>query len=289
MEPGANGYREGVLVDRLPPRTAGRIMQATAAVGAVVAVVGTVVAWQLVGQVGGAVDESLAISQESVATIEDTIVVADQVVEDVGAALGTLDDVLVVLRDGTREVDPVLADVEALTSEVPAALGEFQETLDRVAGAAADVDGILVQLARLPLAPSYDPDTTLSAQLGQLSDDLDPVIDTLSGSGGDIAALRATTSELRRELASLTSEVRALVTRMDESSQLVGRYRDQAGRASQLVVDSRQDLDGSVTAMRVLVVLGGLVFAAGQLVPLWVGSRLLRTAPAGDAVPGPEH
>lgn len=258
-------------------------MVATAVVGLVVAVVGTVVAWQLVGEVGGAVEESLAITEESVATIEDTIVVADRVVNDVGAALGALDDVLAQLRDGTRDLDPVLADVEALTSDVPVGLGELQETLDRVAGAAADVDAILVQLARLPLAPSYDPETTLSAQLEQLSDDLDPVIDTLAGSGDDIAALRVTTSELRAELGGLTGDVRALVSRMEESAELVGRYRDQAGRAGDLVDDSRGDLDASVTAMRALVVLGGLVFAAGQLVPLWVGSGLLgpRTGP-GD-------
>ncbi len=250
-------------------------MIATAAAGLVVAIVGTVVAWQLVGEVGGAVEESLTITEESVATIEDTIVVADRVVNDVGAALGALEDVLVELRDGTRDLDPVLADVEALTSDVPDALSEFRDTLDRVAGAAGDVDSILVQLARLPLTPSYDPETTLSAQLEQLSDDLDPVIDTLSGSGKDIAALRTTTSELRVELGGLTSDVRALVTRMDESAELVGRYREQAGRAGDLVVDSRDDLDGRVTAMRVLVILGGLVFAAGQLVPLWIGSELL--------------
>jgi methyl-accepting chemotaxis protein len=268
-----------VLVDRIPPRTAGRIMVAVAAVGLVVAVVGTVVAWQLVGEVGGAAEESLAITDESVATIEDTIVVAGRVVDDVGAALGALDDVLVQLRDGTRHVEPVLTDVEALTSDVPVALGEFQETLDRVAGAAGEIDAILVQLARLPLAPSYDPETTLSAQLRQLSLDLDPVIDTLAGSGDDIAALRGTTTQLRTELAGLTVDVRAIVARMDESSELVGRYRDQAGRAGDLVADGRQDLDGSVSAMRLLVVLGGLVFAAGQLVPLWVGAGLLSSDP----------
>lgn len=256
-------------------------MVAIAAAGVVVAVVGTVVAWQLVGQVGDAAEESLAITEDSVATIEDTIVVADQVVNDVGAALGALDAVLVELRDATRDVDPVLADVEALTSDVPQALAEFQSTLDRVAGAAGDIDSILVQLARLPLAPDYDPETTLSAQLRELSDDLDPVIGTLSGSGDDIAELRATTSELRAELGGLTGEVRALVTRMDESADLVGRYRDQAGRAGELVAGSREDLDGNVTAMRVLIVLGGLVFAAGQLVPWWVGSGLLASHPAG--------
>lgn len=256
-------------------------MVGIAAAGLVVALVGTVVGWQLVGELGDTAEESLAITEESVATIEDTIVVADQVVNDVGAALGALDEVLVQLRDATRDVDPVLADIEALTSDVPAALGEFQATLDRVAGAAGDVDAILVQLARLPLAPSYDPETTMSAQLRELSDDLDPVIDTLSGSGDDIAELRATTSELRADLGDLTGDVRALVTRMDESAELVGRYRDQAGRAGDLVVDSREDLDGNVSAMRVLVVLGGLVFAAGQLVPWWVGAGLLRSDPAG--------
>lgn len=254
-------------------------MVAIAAAGLVVALVGTIVAWQLVGQVGGAVEESLAITDESVTTIEDTIVVAGRVVDDVGAALGTLDDVLVQLRDGTRDVEPVLGDIEALTSDVPVALGEFQETLDRVAGAASEIDSILVQLARLPLAPSYDPETTLSAQLRQLSRDLEPVIDTLSGSGDDVVALRGTTTQLRTELAGLTVDLRAIAARMDESSELVGRYRDQAGRAGDLVADGRQDLDGSVSAMRVLVVLGGLVFGAGQLVPLWVGAGLVSSDP----------
>jgi ABC-type transporter Mla subunit MlaD len=259
-------------------------MVATAAAGLVVAVVGTVLAWQLVGQVGGAVEKYLAITDESVATIEDTIVMADQVVDDLGTALDALDDVLVELGDAAHDVDSVLADVEALTADAPVALGEFQDTLDRVAGAAGDVDSILVELARLPFAPSYDPETNLSAQLEQLSDDLDPVIDTLSGSGDDIASLRMTTSELGVELGGLTSDVRALVSRMDESAELVSRYRDQAGRAGDLVVDSRDDLDGSVTAIRVLVILAGLVFAAGQLVPAWIGSRLLTSGAAPEDV-----
>lgn len=264
-------------------------MVATAAAGLVVAIVGTVVAWQLVGQVGGVVEESLAISEDSVATIEDTVDVAGRVVDDVGVALGALDDVLVVLRDGTDHVGPVLADVEALTTDVPVALGEFQDTLDRVAGAARDIDAVLVQVARLPLAPSYDPDTTLSAQLEQLSDDLDPVIDTLAGSGDDLTDLRTTTRELRSELSRLMLDVRSLAGRMDESAELVARYQDQANRAGDLLIDSQADLDDSVTAMRLLVVLGGLVFAAGQLVPLWVGAGLLRAdagAPSDDAREG---
>lgn len=254
-------------------------MVGTAVAGVVVALVGTVVAWQLVGEVGGAVDESLAISDESVATIEDTIGVAQRVVDDVGTALGALDSVLGELRTGTREVDPVLADIESLTTDVPQALRRFRSTLDRVAAAASDVDAVLVQLARLPLAPSYDPETTMSAQLRQLSDDLDPVIDTLAASGDDVEALRDTTTDLHRELGLLQHEVRGLVTRMDESAVLVGRYRDQAARAGDLVVESRQELDGSVTTMRALVLLGGLVFALGQAVPLWIGTGLLSSDP----------
>lgn len=105
------------------------------------------------------------------------------------------------------------------------------------------------------------------------------MIDTLVGSGDDLTDLRTTTRELRTELSRLTLDVRSLAGRMGQSAELVARYEDQASRAGDLVVDSRTDLDGSVTAMRVLVVLGGLVFAAGQLVPLWVGSGLLRADP----------
>lgn len=270
-----------VLIDRIPRRTAGRAMVAIGVLGVLVALAGTVVAWGLVGDLGSTVDESLVITDRSVDTIEDTIVVADQVVADVAAALGALGEVLEQLRTGVADVDPVLGDVVDLTTEVPAALTEFQATLDRVAGAAADVDQILVQLSRLPLAPDYDPDTTMSAQLRRLSDDLDPVVSTLASARGDVRALRDTSEELGRELGSLASEVRSLVRRLDQSAELTGRYREQAGRAGALAAESRDDLERSVTSMRILILLGGAVFAAGQLVPLWLGTQLLGTT-VGD-------
>ncbi|MFP5322122.1 MAG: hypothetical protein ACLGIC_09780, partial [Acidimicrobiia bacterium] len=258
-----------MLVDRLQPAAAGRAMVAVGVVGLVVAVVGTAVGWVLVGNLRDTVDESLAVTEEVVSNVEDTVVVASDVVDDLGAGLRALDEVLAQLRLGVRDLEPVVADVGALTVEVPAALGEFQATLGQVSTAAAGVEGVLQQLSRVPLGPDYDPETTLAEQLRRLSGDLDPIVATLTDARTDVAALEERSQELTRELRALGVEVQSLVRRLDRSADLVDRYREQAGRADDLVVDSRDDLGDQVALMRALVVLGGLSFAAAQLVPLW--------------------
>lgn len=251
-------------------------MVAAGVLGLVVALVGTAVGWVLVGELGDAVDESLAVTEDAVSTIEDTVVAAGEVVADVADGLRALDEVLAQLRLGVRDLEPVVADVAELTVEVPAALGEAQATLDQVAGAAADVEGVLRQLSRVPLGPDYDPETTLADQLRRLSDDLEPIATTLADAGGDLGRLEVRAGELRRELQVLGVEVQSLVRRLDRSADLVDGYREQAGRAEDIVVDRRDDLGARMGLMRALVVLGGLAFAAGQLVPLWVGAQLQR-------------
>lgn len=250
-------------------------MVGIAAVGVAVALVGTVVAWQLVGEVDSALDGSLAITEESVATIEDTITLSDQVIGDLSAGLGTLDATLLELQRGIGDAQPVLEDVGRLTTEVPAALEEFQGTLDDVAGAAGEIDAILVQLSQIPFAPEYDPRSSLATQLDALSTDLDPVIETLRGSSGNLAQLTESTGAVRSAIGTLARDVQAIDQRLEASAGLVGRYRQQAGRASDLAAESRADLGDRVATMRILVVLGGVLFAVSQFVPLWVGIELL--------------
>lgn len=253
-------------------------MVAVGVVGLVVAVVGTAVGWVLVGDLRDTVDESLAVTEEAVATVEDTIVVADQVVADVADGLRALDEVLAQLRLGVRDLQPVVGSVAELTVEVPEALVEFQATLDQVAGAAGGVESVLEGLSRVPFGPDYDPETTLADQLRQLSGDLDPVVSALADARPGVEGLEDRSAELRRELQVLGVEVQSLVRRLDRSAELVSRYREQAGRVEDIVVDSRDDLDARVALMRALVVIGGVAFAGGQLVPLWIGSQLRREA-----------
>lgn len=264
-------------------------MVVIAATGVVVAGVGTVVAWRLVGEMHTALDDSLALTEESLATVQDTITLAEVVVADVATGLGTLDATLVQLEATMGEAEPVLGDVAALSSDVPEALDEVQRTLDGVAGAAREIDAVLAALASLPLAPAYDPQNSLAGQLDGLSRDLQPVIDTLRGSSANLEGLAASTAELRADVARLSSDVAAVNATLDDSARLVGRYRAQAERAGDLATTTRQDLGATVTTMRVLIVVAGLLYAASQFVPLWVGLELMASPPPDPPSGPPER
>lgn len=261
-------------------------MVTIAGVGCVVALVGTAMAWYLVGQLHDTVDESLLVTNESVATLEETIVLVDEVVDDLSAGLGTLDDTLATLEQGFGDARPLVDDVGQLSSDVPTALNQLQRTLGRVGSAAGEIDAVLRQLSNLPFGPDFEPETSLSAQIDTLSRDLDPVIDTLESSSQDLEQLSASIEDLQAGIAALAADVSAVNDNLEGSSDLVSQYREQVVRAGDLATDSRQDLASNVRVMRVLIVIGGLLFAASQFVPLWVGTELLSSVPDGSGDSG---
>jgi methyl-accepting chemotaxis protein len=250
-------------------------MVGIAVVGLVVAVVGTVVAWRFTGELHTALDDSLAITEDAVITVEESIVLADRVLVDVAAGLGGLDATLFELERSIGDAGPVLDDVAELSGDVPVALIALQDTLGEVAAAAREIDSLLSVVSQLPFAPDVAPERSLADQVGRLSADLDPIVATLEGSAEGLGELAASTDRLRLELGQLSRDVRVITNRLEESARLVGRYREQAAEAGGLAARTRADLAGQVATMRLLIVLGGLVFAASQFVPLWVGADLL--------------
>lgn len=254
-------------------------MVTIAAVGVVVALVGTVLAWQLVGQLHDTIDESLLVTDRSVATIEETIVLADQVITDLSTGLSTLDETLVELQDGFATARPLVDDVGELSADVPNALSQLQRTLRGVGSAAGEIDAVLRQLSALPFGPDFDPESSLSAQISGLESDIDPIITTLESSAQDLEQLSSSITALQAGIGELAADVAAVSDNLEGSSELVSRYREQAERAGTLASDSRAELGSNVRVMRLLIIAAGLLFAASQFVPLWVGTELLSGAP----------
>ena len=64
------------------------------------------------------------------------------------------------------------------------------------------------------------------------------------------------------------------------ANELVDQYLATADRAAAVVTDARNDLDRDLTALRWLMLPGGLALALAQLVPIWLGGGLLGKWPA---------
>ena len=99
--------------------------------------------------------------------------------------------------------------------------------------------------------------------------------DSLLEAGSDLEGFVAGSAVLRAELDALVDDVARVRTSLAGSGELVESYRRSTGDALAVSAQSRDDLDADVARARVLVVVLAAAFAAGQVVPAWLGRELI--------------
>lgn len=271
-------------LDRLDPRRAGAIMQGVAAAGLVVALVGTVVGWSLVGRLDSAAGDTLDVTIEALATIDDTIAVGDAIVTSTVDALEAVELTLSELVETADSTQPLLESLDDLASATAPNLESVADTLRALEEVGATIDSFLITLNVLPGVPDYDPDTPLSSQFGALADDIEPLAETLQETAEEIEPTVEGTVELRNRVAELEVAVRAVREDLARSDVLLSDYAATASSARDIADTTSAGLGRDVVAARALIVLAGLTFAAAQIVPYWFG-RELRARPIEPATP----
>ena len=256
-------------------RRAGRLMIGLGVVGAIVAVFGTIGGWIFVGQVAAASDDSLDVTVQALDAVDDTIDLAEQVltstVDSVDALAGTLGAVSASFESGTAAID----EVAALADTLGPSLSDAGDTVRTLEGVGGQIDGALDALSRLPLAPDYDPDNGLGETFGRLADTLEGLPGQLEATSSSLTDFTGDASSLQAELDLFATSVEAIATDLADTGELVDQYRSSVDEVRRLAVETKTDLDASVTMMRVLLVAGGITLLLGQIVPLWLGRSLL--------------
>jgi len=256
-------------------RLAGRAMIGIAAMGFVTAIVGTIVAFQLIGQLGTNVDRSLRIGEETLVTLDDTIDAADEVVTSVQSGLTTIEATLGTVNESIGDTTALASTTSALASALPANLERIDDALATLEQLGGTIDDALSGLSNIPFAPDYDPALPLDEAVAGVREGLAPLTGDLEGIAEDVDELTSGSDDLRGQLDDLTDDVASTRQALAGSSALLDQYRASASDALELARTSREDLDTDRTRSRVMVVVLGLAIALGQAVPAWIGRELL--------------
>jgi uncharacterized protein YoxC len=281
---------------RFSRRTVGRVMLGVGIVNVVLALVGIIVGRQLVSELTQGVDDSLELTTEALDSTSDTIDVARAVVGTVDEGLGTVGDVVAEVGGSLETTESALARASDLTSEdVPEALDAVTGALPTLVGVAGAVDNALRLLSQAPFGPDYDPAVPFDDALRPVAETLAPLPDQLRGFSAELAALAESSGVIAADIERLSGELDDVDAQLAEASALLDRYAATADEASTLAARTRNDLDDQSDAARLLITLLGVAFAAGQVVPLWLGRELLANpeplppptgSPVGGVVPG---
>ena len=250
------------------PRVIGRALVVVAAVGALVGLAGTVVAWRLAGRLQTGVDESLSVAQESLVTTDASIAVIAKVLTDVDSLIGTLEATVADTADTVQTSATAIDTLAGATPSLTNGIISLRDNIEQIAGVVQILEGVIGAVGRLPGVPDYNPDQSLATALRRLRPDLDPIIQALSGINTSVGQLDRDVQPLVVDLRNLQTNLAALRVDVGNSRKLLSEYQATAQRAERVATNVRTDLGNDLTETRVLIVVAGLLFIAGQMVPL---------------------
>jgi hypothetical protein len=256
-------------------RRFGRAMQTLAVFGVVVAVVAGIVTWVFLGDLEKNVDRSLVIGADVAVTLSETIDVAD-------ALIVTLDDGLATISAMTETIGTTIDNVSGvadaaadLATTIPETFVDIDAALLTVEELGATVDNALSALSNVPFGPDYNPEVPFPQAIANLRSSLDPLGEQLSVIGEELSGFSENSGSLTEEVDRFVANIAASREALDDTQELLDSYRVAADDARDLAIQGREDLDVSITWIRLVVVLLALLIAAGQIVPWWLGSRLV--------------
>lgn len=256
-------------------RRFGRIMRAVGIVGVLAGITATATGLWLVQDIDVLLGRSLRLTAESLTAVDSSLTVAADTVEVVAEGLGSAEQTSrgfeATLVDGADLLDET---GRMLRGDVASSLESVERTMPALIQVGGTMDSTLRALAQLPVGVEYDPEEPFDETLQALQDDLDGLPEDLRTQADTVADAGDNLREVGRQGADIATSIADVRASLSEASDVLGEYRATAGEARELMAQTSDDLDRRLLVVRILIVVLGLVFCAGQALPLYLGHRL---------------
>ncbi len=250
------------------------ILRSIAVAGVLVAIIGTIVIWVFLGDLQDTTNRSLLIGEQATVALNDTIDVAEQVLNAVDDGLTTVQSTLSTIDDVLQSTAGLADSTGSLAATLPASFDNIDTALATVQRLGETVDSTLSALSSLPFGPDYNPSVPFPQAVGDLRDALTPIGEQLTTISTELQDFASGSGDLTAQIDSLTSDVRRTRAALSGTDDLLTQYRQATTEAGQLAAETRDQLSGSVTRMRIVLVALGLLLALTQFVP-WTLAALI--------------
>jgi hypothetical protein len=258
------------------PMRAPTALRSIAVAGVLVAIIGTIVIWVFLSDLEDTTDRSLLIGEQAAVTLEDTIDVAEQVLDAVDDGLLTVQSTLSTLDEVLQTTAGVAAATGSLSSTLPESFENIDVALATVERLGETVDSTLSALSGLPFGPDYEPDVPFPDAVADLRSALDPIAQDLTSISTELQNFAAGSGDLTTQIDSLQSDVRRTRAALSGTDDLLADYRQATTEAGLLAAETRDQLSGSMTRMRIVLIALAALLALSQYVP-WTLAALIES------------
>jgi hypothetical protein len=266
-------------------RRVGRLIRTVGIAGVVAGLAAIAVGLWLIQDLDALLGRSLTLTSESLTTVDSSLMVAAESVTAVGDGLADAESTSRGLEDSLANGAALLRETARLTrSDIAVSLESFERSMPALIQVSGTVDQTLRAVDNLPVGPEYNPEEPFDETLQALQQDLDGLpedlrdqADTIDEAGSNLARVGRQSVEISTSIA----DVRASLT---ETGRVLDQYQATTGQARDLLDDTRSDLNRRLWILRALVIVLGIIYCFGQLLPIYLGSRMATTFAAQDSV-----
>lgn len=271
-------------------RRLGAVMIAVGVFGIVASMIGVIVGMQLVAQIDTALGRSLALTADSLRTVDASLQIAEDTVGLLGEGIGEAERTSRGLVTTIDEGEQALGSIADLTgTELADSLEAIDDSMPALIQVAAAIDTSLSALSQVPFGPPYDPERPFDESMRSLQDSLDGLPERLRDQAVLIDDASANLADLGTGTTAIADSLSELDAGLTQAMGLLQGYSATATQARELIGETERQLSRQATLARIMVAVVGLVIALGQIVPLYFGWLLRRHAEASILPAGNGH
>jgi len=270
-------------------RLIGAFMLLIGVFGVVLSVIGMIVGQRLVDEVAAGLEANLTLTLESMDTVYESLVLTQEMVAEINEGLATVETTADNVALALENTGPLMEEISEVTSEeVPESLETVQASIPALMEVATTIDETLFVLSdfridqqilgiplRWDLGVNYDPEVPFATSVEQLGDSLD-------GLPGQLRSLRVYISVTQENVGTISTDVMEIADNLNavnenvaELDPLLDEFLATVTEFSDSLRQTRQMLVEQVRMVKIVLTIVLAWMGLTQIAPLYLGWELV--------------
>jgi methyl-accepting chemotaxis protein len=259
--------------------------------GLALSVVGVIIGRQVIEEVGTGVDQALILTNDTLDTVGQTLLVTKDVMGKIDGGIETAGSTAINLSKTLSETRPMLGEIAQVISEdVPEGIESMQTALPDVAEAAGAIDDALrvldsFQVERqvfgvpisFDLGVDYNPENPLDETVLQLGESLEGLPNNLRDLQLHIDVANANLATIGQNVESIAADLALISESTGEIEPLIDEYIRIVTETGDLVRQARSSISDQLELAELILTLLFVWIGLNQAIPLYLSWNMFTT------------
>jgi ABC-type transporter Mla subunit MlaD len=256
--------------------------------GIAISVGGLTAGLQAIDRIGVTLEESLRLTSESLDAVNDTLQLTKSSTAQVSNTIDTVAATSVNVSQTISETSPLLDQVtQVTTQDLPNSVEAIQKAIPNAAATAETIDDTLHALSAFQaerrifgvpvsfdLGIDYDPEAPFNEALLEIGTNLDGVSTGLRSLESNMEVTADNLEVVGENLQTISEDLEQINSNLAELEPMIDGYISLATETSDLIRQTRANLDQQLTLAKRLLTFFFIWLALVQIVPLYLGWEL---------------